>query len=52
MAQVHYSRTLTITLTFAIIISFPSPGLSLIPDLNLPFLQVLPTAAFLFLLQD
>jgi len=35
-----------------IIISFPSPILSFIPDLNLPFLQILPTAAFLFLLQD
>ena len=35
-----------------IFISFPSPTLSFIPDLNLPFLQILPTAAHLFLLQD
>jgi len=35
-----------------IIIYFLSPTLSFIPDLNLPFLQIIPTAAFLFLLQD
>ena len=35
-----------------IIISFPSPTHSFIPGLNLPFLQILPTAAFPFLLQD
>jgi len=35
-----------------IIISFPSPTLSFIPDLKPFFLQILPTAAFLFLLQD
>jgi len=35
-----------------IIISLPSPTLSFIPNLNLAFLQILPTAAFLFLLQD
>ena len=34
-----------------IIISFSSPTLSFIPDLK-PFLQILTTAAFLFLLQD
>jgi len=39
---------LTVTL---IIISFPSPTLSFIPDLK-PILQILPTAAFPFLLQD
>jgi len=36
-----------------IIISFPSPTHSFIPRLNLPFLQILPTAAaFPVLLQD
>jgi len=36
-----------------IIISFPSPTLSFIPDFKkLPFLQILPTAAFRFLVQD
>ena len=34
-----------------VIISFPSPTLCFIPYLK-PFLQILPTAAFLFLLQD
>ena len=33
------------------VISFSSPTLSFIPDSSL-FLQILPTAAFLFLLQD
>ena len=31
-----------------IIIGIPSPTHSFIPDLNLPFLQILPTTAFLF----
>jgi len=35
-----------------IIISFPSPTHSFIPGLNLPFLLILPIAAFPFLLQD
>ena len=40
-------------LTAALIItSFSSPTLSFIPDLKPFFLQILPTAAFLFLLQD
>ena len=40
---------LTVTL---IIISFSSPTLSFIPDLKPSFLQILPTAAFFFPLQD
>ena len=40
---------LTVTL---IIISFSSPTLSFISDVNLLFLQILPTAAYLFLFQD
>jgi len=40
---------LTVTL---IIISFSSPTLSFIPDLKPYFLQILPTAAFFFPLQD
>jgi len=39
-----------LTATLVIIISFSSPTLSFIPDLL--FLQILPTAAFLFLLHD
>ena len=35
-----------------IIISFPSLTHSFTLDLNLPFLQILPTAGFPFLLQD
>ena len=37
-------------LTATLIISFSSPTLSFIPDLKPFFLQILPTAAFLFLL--
>jgi len=40
---------LTVTL---IIISFSSPTLSFTPDLKPSFLQILPTAAFLFPLHD
>ena len=42
-------RTPTVIL---IIISIPSPTHSFIPGLKLPFLQILSTAAFNFLLQD
>ena len=45
----QYFMLLTVIL---IIISFPSPTHSFTPGLNLPFLQILPAAAFLFLLQD
>jgi len=41
------SYTVVVLLTFIIIISIPSPRHSFIPDLNLPFLQILPTVAFL-----
>jgi len=45
------SYTVVMPLTvILIIISFPSPTLSFIP--YFPFLQILLTAAFLFLLQD
>jgi len=40
------------TVILIIIISFPSPTHSFIPGLNLPFLQILPTTVFPFLLQD
>jgi len=41
------SYTVAMLLTFIIISSIPSPRHSFIPDLNLPFLQILPTVAFL-----
>jgi len=51
-AQQHLSIDTFMPLTvILIIISFPSPTLSFIPVLK-PFMQILPTAAFHFLLQD
>ena len=44
-----FCNWVSVLLTFILIItSIPSPPHSFIPGLNLPLLQILPTAAFLF----